>query len=149
MQRLFAATLLAGSAALGAGLYAAEMQAPSQQVQQQLIALDKQWGETVDKAMLDKILADNMLSVGPKGEGGGKKEQIATILGTPATGYVADEYKFEMLSPDIVVMTHRGTSTSMEGGKPVKESHRSLHVFQRVKDNWQVVASGSTPIAKP
>jgi len=149
MQRLFAATLLAGSAALGAGVYAAEMQAPSQQVQQQLIALDKQWGETVDKATLDKILGDNMLSVGPKGEGGGKKEQIATITGTPTSGYVADEYKFEMLSPDIVVMTHRGTSTSMEGGKPVKESHRSLHVFQRVKDNWQVVASGSTPIAKP
>ena len=148
MQRLFTATLLAGSAALGAGLYAAEMQAPSQAVQQELIALDKKWGETVDKAMLDKILADNMLSVGPKGEGGGKKEQIATLLGTPTTGYVADEYKFEMLSPDIVVMTHRGTSTSMEAGKPVKESHRSLHVFQRIKDNWQVAASGVTPIVK-
>ena len=148
MQRLFAATLLAGSAALGAGLYAAEMQAPSQAVQQELIALDKKWGETVDKVMLDKILADNMLSVGPKGEGGGKKEQIATLLGTPTTGYVADEYKFEMLGPDIVVMTHRGTSTSMEGGKPVKESHRSLHVFQRIKDNWQVAASGVTPIVK-
>jgi hypothetical protein len=148
MQRVFAATLLAGSAALGAGLYAAEMQAPSQPVQQELIALDKKWGETVDKAMLDKLLADNMLSVGPKGEGGGKKEQIATLLGTPTTGYVADEYKFEMLTPDIVVMTHRGTSTSMEGGKPVKESHRSLHVFQRIKDNWQVAASGATPIVK-
>jgi hypothetical protein len=148
MQRLFAATLLAGSAALGAGLYAAEMQAPSQAVQQELIALDKKWGETVDKAMLDKLLADNMLSVGPKGEGGGKKEQIAALLGTPTTGYVADEYKFEMLSPDIVVMTHRGTSTSTEGGKPVKESHRSLHVFQRIKDNWQVAASGATPIVK-
>ena len=148
MQRLFAATLLAGSAALGAGLYAAEMQAPSQAVQQELIALDKKWGETVDKAMLDKILADNMLSVGPKGEGGGKKEQIATLVSTPTTGYVADEYKFDMLSPDIDVMTHRGTSTSMEGGKPVKESHRSLHVFQRIKDNWQVAASGVTPIVK-
>jgi hypothetical protein len=148
MQRLFAATLLAGSAALGAASYAAEMQAPSQAVQQELIALDKKWGETVDKAMLDKILADNMLSVGPKGEGGGKKEQIASLLATPTTGYVADEYKFEMLSPDIVVMTHRGTSTSMEGGKPVKESHRSLHVFQRIKDTWQVAASGATPIVK-
>jgi hypothetical protein len=148
MQRLFAATLLAGSAALAVGLYAAEMQAPSQQVQQELIALDKQWGDTVDKAMLDKLLAENMLSVGPKGEGGGKKEQIAALLGTPTSGYVADEHKFEMLGPDTVVMTHRGTSTSMEGGKPVKESHRSLHVFQRVKGTWQVAASSSTPIAK-
>jgi hypothetical protein len=149
MKRLFVATLLASStAALGAGLYAAEMQAPSQQVQQELIALDKKWGETVDKGMLDKMLADNMLSVGPKGEGGGKKEQIASIVGTPTSGYVADEHKFEMLGPDTVVMSHRGTSTSMEGGKPVKESHRSLHVFQRVQGTWQVVASSTTPIVK-
>lgn len=150
MRRLFAATLLAGSATLATGLYAAEMQAPSPQVQQQLIALDKQWGESGgNKATLDKILADNMLSVGPKGEGGGKKEEIAAITSAPSTGYVADEHKFEMLGPDIVVMTHRGTSTSMESGKPVKESHRSMHVFQRLNGNWQVVASAQAPIAKP
>jgi hypothetical protein len=43
-------------------------------------------------------------------------------------------------------MTHRGTATTTEGGKPVKESHRSLHVFQRIKGTWQVVASSQTPI---
>jgi ketosteroid isomerase-like protein len=123
------------------------MQPPSQQVQQQLIALDKQWGEArADTAALNKILSDKMLALGQKGEAQGKKEQIAASTSTPSSDYVADEHKFEMLTPDIVVMTHRGTSTTTEGGKPVKESHRSLHVFQRTSGNWQVVASAQVPI---
>jgi ketosteroid isomerase-like protein len=149
MRPLFVMGLLAGSMTLSAGVRAAEMQAPTQQVQQELIALDKKWGETLDKAVLDKLIADNALVVGPQGEGGGKKEQIAAMTATPTAGYVADEYKFEMLTPDIVLMTHRGSSTSKEKGKDVKESHRSLHVFQKVGGSWQVVGSAQTPISKP
>jgi hypothetical protein len=148
MHRVLAATLLAVSVVMMAGMSAADrMQPPSQQVQQQLIALDKQWGEArADTAALNKILSDKMLALGPKGEAQGKKEQIAASTSTPSSDYVADEHKFEMLTPDIVVMTHRGTSTTTEGGKPVKESHRSLHVFQRTSGNWQVVASAQVPI---
>lgn len=147
MHRILAATLLTGSVFL-VGLPCAEaMEAPSQQVQQQLIALDKQWGEAgTDKAALNKILADKMLALGQKGEAEGKKEQIAASTSSGASGYVADEHKFEMLTPDVVVMTHRGTSTTTEGGKQVKEQHRSLHVFQRIDGNWQVVASAQVPI---
>jgi ketosteroid isomerase-like protein len=90
-----------------------------------------------------------MLALGQKGEAQGKTEQIAASTSTPSSGYVADEHKFEMLSPDVVVMTHRGTVTTTEGGKPVKESHRSLHVFQRTNGNWQVVASAQVPIPQP
>ena len=148
MHRVLVATLLAGSVVMTAGMSAAaRMQAPTQQVQQQLIALDKQWGEAgTDTAVLNKILSDKILALGQKGEAEGKKEQMAAITSTPLTGYVADEHKFETLTPDIVVMTHRGTSTTTEGGKQVKESHRSLHVFQRINGNWQVVASAQVPI---
>jgi ketosteroid isomerase-like protein len=149
MHRVLAATLLAVSVVMMTGISAADsMQPPSQQVQQQLIALDKQWGEArADTAVLNKILSDKMLALGQNGEAQGKKEQIAASTSTPSSGYVADEHKFEMLSPDLVVMTHRGTSTTTEGGKPVKESHRSLHVFQRTNGNWQVVASAQVPIS--
>ena len=148
MHRVLAVTLLAVSVVMMTGLSAADrMQPPSQQVQQQLIALDKQWGEArADSAVLNKILSDKMLALGQNGEAQGKKEQIAQSTAIPSTGYVADEHKFEMLSPDLVVMTHRGTSTTTEGGKSVKESHRSLHVFQRTNGNWQVVASAQVPI---
>ena len=148
MHRVFGATLVAVFVVMLVGMStAAKMQAPSQQVQQQLIALDKQWGEAgTDTAALNKILSDKMLALGQKGEAEGKKEQMAAITSTPSTGYVADEHKFETLTPDIVVMTHRGTSTTTEGGKQVKESHRSLHVFQRTNGNWQVVANAQVPI---
>ena len=148
MHRVLVATLLAGSVVMTAGMSAAtRMQAPTAQVQQQLIALDKQWGEAgTDKTTLNKILADNMLALGLKGEAQGKTEQMAASTSAPASTYVADEHKFEMLTPDVVVMTHRGTATTTEGGKPVKESHRSLHVFQRINGNWQVVANAMVPI---
>jgi hypothetical protein len=148
MHRVLAGTLLACSVVMMAGMStAAKMQAPSQQVQQQLIALDKQWGEAgTDPTALNKILSDKMLALGQNGEAQGKKEQIAASTSTASSGYVADEHKFETLTPDVVVMTHRGTSTTTEGGKQVKESHRSLHVFQRNNGNWQVVASAQVPI---
>lgn len=147
MRRILVGTVLAGSLVLVGISAAARMHAPSEQVQQQLIALDKQWGEAgTDAAKLNKILADNMLALGPKGEAEGKKEQIAAVTTGGAAGYLADEHKFEMLTPDVVVMTHRGTVTTTEGGKQMKESHRSLHVFQRINGNWQVVASAQAPI---
>jgi hypothetical protein len=131
-----------------------EKKVHSQQVQQALITLDKQWGEAGSKgdtATLNKILSDNYLGVGAKGEGLGKQEQVAATTATTVNlqnaSYTADEYKFEMLSPDVVVMTHRATTKGTRGGKEVTESHRSLHVFQRRSGQWQVVANAQLPIA--
>jgi ketosteroid isomerase-like protein len=153
MKRVIAIGLIVGSGATVAGFQSGATQAgPSQQVQQQLIALDKQWGEAGSKgdmAALEKIVADGVLAIGPNGEAQGKKEQLAPPpTGTGGT-YKADEYQFESLSPDIIVMMHRGTTTGTEGGKAVTESHRSLHVFQRRSGTWQVVANAQIPITKP
>ena len=150
MKRMLAASLLVAFA-LVAALHAAQKQATSDQVQQQLMALDKQWGQAgSDGATLARILADELLALGPNGEAQGKAEQLAASTSAPAGAagsYTADEYKFETLTPDVVVMTHRGTTTATDGKK---ESHRSLHVFQRRGGAWQVVANAQVPIgAKP
>jgi len=145
MHRSLAIVVLAASVFFVPGVRPAKAQPPSKEVQQELIALDNQWGEAKTAADANKLLADNMLAIGPKGEAQGKADQAAASA-TPSSGYVADEHKFEMLSPDVVVMTHRGTATTMEDGKSVKESHRSLHVFQRINGKWQVVASAQVPI---
>jgi hypothetical protein len=126
---------------------------PSEQVQQALIALDKQWGEAGSKgdtASLNKILSNSYLGIGPKGEGLGKQEQVAATTTTSSNvqnaSYAADEYKFETLTPDVVVMMHRATTKGMQDGKEVTESHRSLHVFQKRGGQWQVVANAQLPI---
>ena len=144
---LIAISLLLATLALGQGA------STPASVQQTLIALDKQWGEAGgkgDTATLNKILSDNYLGIGQKGEALGKQEQVAATTATSAnvqnSSYTADEYKFETLTPDVIVMTHRATIKGMQGGKEVTESHRSLHVFQKRGGQWQVVANAQLPV---
>lgn len=147
---ILAIVVLCAAVGLAVSMHAKEV--PSD-VQQSLIALDKQWGSSgADAAKLDKIIGDEMLAVGAKGQAQNKKELVADNLAASPQGsnatYSADEYKFNMLSPDVVVMTHRGTVKSTENGKEETESHRSLHVFQKQKGEWRVVANAQIPITK-
>src|SRR5258707_7552865 len=150
MKRILAIALLC--TALAPGVSSQAKSVPDD-VQQTLISLDKQWGEAGgDTAKLDKIIGDNLLAVGPKGEAQDKQQMMAankaTSSATQNASYTPDEYKFEMLSPDVIVMTHRGTTKGMQNGKEVTESHRSLHVFQKRDGRWQVVANAQLPITQ-
>ena len=150
MKRSLAITLLCTAVALVAS---AQAQNVPKDLQQTLISLDKEWGEAGgDTAKLDKIIGDNLLAVGTKGEAQDKQQLIAdnkaTSAGVQNASYMADEYKFEMLSPDVVVMSHRGTTKGMQNGKEVTESHRSLHVFQKRDGRWRVVANAQISIGQ-
>ena len=150
MKRSLAITVLCTAVALVISAQAADV---PKDVQQTLTSLDKQWGESGgDTAKLDKIIGDNLVAVGPKGEAQDKQQMIAATKaassGTQNASYTPDEYKFEMLGPDVIVMTHRGTTKGMQNGKEVTESHRSLHVFQKRDGHWQVVANAQLPITQ-
>jgi hypothetical protein len=150
MKRILAITLLFTAVALVVSAQAKDVPAD---LQQTLISVDKEWGQAgADTAKLNKIIGDNLLAVGTKGEAQDKQKLIAdnkaTSAGVQNASYMPDEYKFEMLSPDVVVMTHRGTTKGMQNGKEVTESHRSLHVFQKRDGRWQVVANAQVPIGK-
>ncbi len=150
MKRILAITLLFTAVALIASAQAKDV---PKDLQQTLISLDREWGNSgTDTAKLDKIYGDNLIAVGTKGEAQDKKQivadNVATSAGVQNASYVADEYKFEMLSPDVVVMIHRGTTKGMQNGKEVTESHRSLHVFQKRDGRWQVVANAQVSIGK-
>jgi hypothetical protein len=103
-----------------------------------LIALDKQWGESIvkgDATVSEKLLADKVVSVDQNGVMG-KKEIIADIKPAPAgTRYEATGYKVTFMNPDTAIMTH-GT----KGG----DSHYSLHVWSRKGGTWQIVATSMT-----
>jgi ketosteroid isomerase-like protein len=149
MKRILAITLLCMAVALVVSSQAKDV--PSN-VQQALISLDKEWGGSGgDTTKLDQIIGDHVLAIGPKGEAQDKQQLVAAnaagAAGVQNGSYTPDEYKFEMLSPDVVVMTHRGTTKGMQDGKEVAESHRSLHVFQKQGGKWQVVANAQLPIA--
>jgi hypothetical protein len=142
--------IIIACALMGVGVSTPAKNVPAD-VQKALIALDKEWGEAGgDAAKLDKIIGDSALAIGPKGEAQDKQQLIASnkAASTDVTNvtYTADEYKFDMPSSDVVVMTHRGTTKGMQNGKEVTESHRSLHVFQKQNGRWQVVANAQLPI---
>ena len=148
MKRILAITLLCATTLFVAGSQAKEV---PNDVQQALISLDKEWGGSGgDTAKLDKIIGDHVLAIGPKGEAQDKKALVAAnasvAAGVQNPSYTPDEYKFEMLGSDVVVMTHRGTTKGMKDGKEVSEAHRSLHVFQKQGGKWQVVANAQLPI---
>jgi hypothetical protein len=91
-----------------------------------LIALDKQWGESIvkgDTTVSAKLLADKIVSVDQNGVMG-KQEMLADIKPAPAgTRYEPTGYK---------VMTH-----STKGA----DAHYSLHVWSRKGGTWQIVAT--------
>jgi hypothetical protein len=150
MKRILAITLLCTAVALVVGAQAKDV---PKDLQQTLISLDKEWGAAgADAAKLDKIIGDNLLAVSSKGEVQDKKQlvadNVATSTGVTNASYMPDEYRFEMLSPDVVVMTHRATSKGTQNGKEVTESHRSLHVFQKRDGRWQIVANAQIPIGQ-
>jgi hypothetical protein len=72
MKRILAITLLCTAVALVASSQAKDV---PNDVQQTLISLDKQWGQAGgDTAKLDKIIGDNLLAIGSKGEAQDKQQ---------------------------------------------------------------------------
>jgi len=106
-----------------------------------LIALDKQWGESVvkgDTAVSAKVLADKVVSVT---EGGvkGKQSTLADLKPAPAgTRYEPTDFKVTFINPDTAIMTH---------GTKGADAHYSLHVWSRKSGTWQVIATSTTPTA--
>jgi hypothetical protein len=104
-----------------------------------LIALDKQWAESVmkgDMSVAEKILADQMTSITEQGVGGKKEELASYETAAAGTRYEAMDYKVTFLTPDIAVMTHGTKGT---------DAHYSMHVWSRKAGKWQIVATSTTP----
>ena len=120
--------------------------------EQELIAIDKQWGDAGlkgDSAVLESILADDFSGIGPTGVVT-KAQSIAEAKTnapniTNAT-YVADEYTVRFLDPNTAVMTHRAVEKGLNKGKEYTDQHRSMHVWVKRDGRWQVVASQASPI---
>ena len=107
-----------------------------------LIALDKQWGESVltgDKTVSAKLLADKIVSVDQNGVMG-KQEMLADIKPAPAgSRYEPTGYKVTFMNPDTAIMTHSTKGT---------DAHYSLHVWSRKGGTWQIIATSMAAAKK-
>ena len=129
-----------------------EKVATTPSAEQELITLDKSWGDAGlkgDSAVLERILADDFIGNSPTGVA--TKAQNIAEAKTNATDitnatYVADEYTVRFLDPNTAVMTHRAVEKGLNKGKEYNDQHRSMHVWVKRDGRWQVVASQATPI---
>src|SRR4030095_3885070 len=107
-----------------------EQVAASPSAEQELISLDKSWGEAGlhgDSAVLERLLADDFIGNSPTGVAT-KAQNIAEAKTnapdiTNAT-YVADEYTVRFLDPNTAVMTHRAVEQGLNNGKATDGPHR-------------------------
>ena len=108
----------------------------------ELIALDKQWGESGvkgDPAVATRLLSDKVVSVSENGVRGKQGELADMEPAAAGTRYEPTDYKVMFVNPDTAIMTH-----DTKGA----EAHHSLHVFSREKGGkWQIVATSTTPAA--
>jgi len=124
----------------------------SSSAEQELISLDKEWGEAGlrgDTAVLERILADDFMGATPtavatKAQSIAESKTNAPNI-TNAT-YTADEYTVRFLDKNTAVMTHRAVEKGLDKGKEYTDQHRSIHVWVKRNGRWQVVASQATPI---
>jgi hypothetical protein len=104
-----------------------------------LVALDKVWGEATTAETVDELLSDDVISIAAEGLVG-KTEMLEEAANTPPSGpYMAGNYRTKFLSNDIAVMVH---DTSGD------DQHWSMHVWQRIDDDWLIVATATVPIAE-
>ena len=99
-----------------------------------LIALDKQWGEAGGPA---GFVSEDVMGIGPNGiVGFSDMVAEAEAAGDVDESYVVSGYKVTFLNDDIAVMVHTAAGS---------DPHASLHVFQKQGDTWLVVANASAP----
>ena len=104
----------------------------------ELIELDKKWGESVGADALAPILSDEILAIGAEGLGDKAQMLKDAEEAEPVTGpYNAGDYKVRFLSDDVAVMVH---------STPAPDSHWSMHVWQKIEGEWRVAATAGVPI---
>ena len=129
MKRFIAIGLVAVVA--GVALVAAE-----HHEKDELIALDKKWGVAgmkADRDTLNAIYADDVLVVSGSGVSGKAEAVGAPGSDDPNAKYEPTDFKVNMISKDVAVMTH-----AVEGST-------SLHVWANRDGNWVVVATAAVP----
>ncbi|MCY7355116.1 MAG: nuclear transport factor 2 family protein [Lysobacter sp.] len=150
MKRLLAVTIVG---LLLSGLAHAECPDADRKA---LEALDRSWaeaGRTGNRAMLDKIYADDFQDLAP----GNRADRAAAIADTMETyeydrahpqDAAKNSYDHYVIhcTPDTATITHRLVISGMDSGKPWSQQRRSVHMLEKRGGAWQVVGNAGHPL---
>lgn len=114
--------------------------AADDKTKQELIDLDKKWGEaglSGDTKTISALIAEDVVSVDGNGVSGKAQVLAEAPPADRSGGYQPGDYKVHFLNDQTAIMTH-GTKGS--------DQHWSLHVWAKRDGRWQVIATSSVPV---
>ena len=127
-------------------------QTQSENPEQELIKLEKEWGEAEvrrDIAFFERILADEYMFTNPEGAVWTKAQYIANLKSGDlmVLSSVLDEIKVRVYG-DSAVCFGRATGRAQLKGKDVSSQYRFTDTWVKRAGRWQCVADHSSVIAQ-
>lgn len=120
-------------------------------IEQQLIDVEKEWNEAYrrkDVAVLNRILADDIIIIYGDGTRATKSEDIASIgVDEEIESSTLDDFQVQVYRDTAVVMS-RLTSSGVRHGKRFNAQFRYIDVYRKRDGRWQCVITQNTRIGK-
>lgn len=117
--------------------------APASPVEQELMALERQWMEAVkgrDEAALNKLLADDFLATDEQGRVTGKAQYVSEMKALTVDSYGVDEFSFRV-NANTAVVSARWTLKGAYQGQDISGAYRETNVWMNRDGCWRVVAT--------
>lgn len=125
--------ILALAVFIGLGLSAPVVMAD---LEENLIKLDREWGEATKPEQLKGLLTEKFISVDADGIADRKQLMDALAKSTPSDEpYVAGGYTVQMVDDKVAVMVHSAGSGD--------DKHWSMHVWRKHDGKWKVAATAT------
>jgi len=115
---------------------------------------EKDWASAVvkkDYAVLDRVLADDLVYTHSDGRQDDKKSLIESLKSGKQTYEAANHQSIDvkLLGKDVALVRIRLSMTAASGGKPaVPANFSALRVYQQKNGRWQMVGHQSARLAQ-
>jgi ketosteroid isomerase-like protein len=120
-------------------------------IEQELIELEKRWNDAYrrkDVAMLNSILADDIVIIYGDGTRATKSQDIASIgVEEQIESSTLDDFQVQVYGDTAVVMS-RLTSSGVRHGKKFTAQFRYVDIYRKRGGRWQCVVTQNTRIGK-
>lgn len=157
MKNIFAvATLVIAASSLASGQMTGKKVFRNTRVEQELKKVEEEWANAYvrhDAGALERILADEFISVGSNGESHNKAKDIEDLKADSATYEYSTPYDLEMrvYGGWAVVIGRTKERGRYPSGRQFVNEYRWTDVFVKRQGRWQCVAAqvASIPPPKP
>ena len=113
---------------------------------------DKDWGTgvtTPDFALLEKVLGDDLIYTHSNGNSDTKKTYIESLKSGKAKYFEVNHESMEVrLYGKFAVLTARIGVKTLSNGQPTPMKMSILHVYEKRKGQWQLIAHQSARLAQ-